>query len=62
MGSYRAFYTDWSIISFYGSHIINCAGNGGMLCLNDDEMYVKAKLLFAHGEDPRLFLMRKVKQ
>ena len=27
-------WTDMSITSFYGSHIINCAGNGGALCLN----------------------------
>ena len=28
-------YADISITSFYGSHIINCAGNGGMVCFND---------------------------
>ena len=28
-------YADVSITSFYGSHIINCAGNGGMVCFND---------------------------
>ena len=32
-------YADISITSFYGSHIINCAGNGGALCLNDKEVY-----------------------
>ena len=31
-------YSDISITSFYGSHIINCAGNGGMLCMNDEKM------------------------
>ena len=31
-------YTDISITSFYGSHIINCAGNGGMLCFNNKSL------------------------
>ena len=26
-------FTDMSITSFYGSHIINCAGNGGALAV-----------------------------
>ena len=38
-------YADISITSFYGSHIINCAGNGGMVCFNDKRKYIKAKLL-----------------
>jgi len=29
-------FTDMSITSFYGSHIINCAGNGGALTINND--------------------------
>ena len=29
------FYSDISITSFYGSHIISCAGNGGMFLTND---------------------------
>ena len=28
--------SDISTTSFYGSHVINCAGNGGMLCVNDE--------------------------
>ena len=31
-------YSDMSITSFYGSHIINCAGNGGALLLNDKKI------------------------
>ena len=31
------YYSDMSITSFYGSHIINCAGNGGALALNDKQ-------------------------
>ena len=38
-------YADMSITSFYGSHIINCAGNGGALCLDDEKVIEKAKLL-----------------
>ncbi len=48
-------YTDWSITSFYGSHIINCAGNGGMLCMNDEYAYKKAKLLRSWGRSSSLF-------
>ena len=48
-------YSDWSITSFYGSHIINCAGNGGMLCINDEKIYKKAKLLRSWGRSSSLF-------
>lgn len=48
-------YTDLSITSFYGSHIINCAGNGGMICFNDKKLYQKAKLLRSWGRSSSLF-------
>ena len=48
------FYTDVSITSFYGSHIINGAGNGGMLCVNNTEIYRKAKLLRSWGRSSSL--------
>ena len=48
-------YSDMSITSFYGSHIINCAGNGGALCLNDDKIFSKAKLLRSWGRSSSLF-------
>ena len=32
-GKSTGYYADMSITSFYGSHIISCAGNGGMLIL-----------------------------
>jgi CDP-6-deoxy-D-xylo-4-hexulose-3-dehydrase len=44
-----------SITSFYGSHIINCAGNGGALMLNDDYVIDKAKLLRSWGRSSSLF-------
>ena len=49
------FYSDWSITSFYGSHIINCAGNGGMLCINNDDIYKRAKLLRSWGRSSSIF-------
>jgi len=48
-------YTDMSITSFYGSHIINCAGNGGALAINDDTVMEKAKLLRSWGRSSSLF-------
>lgn len=48
-------YTDISVTSFYGSHIINCAGNGGMVCFNNKNHYLKAKLLRSWGRSSSLF-------
>jgi len=48
-------YADISITSFYGSHIINCAGNGGMVCFNDKKQYIRAKLLRSWGRSSSLF-------
>ncbi len=48
-------WSDWSMTSFYGSHIINCAGNGGMLCVNDPEQLERAKLLRSWGRSSSLF-------
>ncbi len=49
------YYSDMSITSFYGSHIINCAGNGGALAINDDKILEKAKLLRSWGRSSSLF-------
>mgnify|MGYP001379520990 CR=1 FL=1 len=48
-------HADISITSFYGSHIINCAGNGGMVCFNNKSKYTKAKLLRSWGRSSSLF-------
>ena len=48
------YFTDISITSFYGSHVINGAGNGGMLCLNDKKMFLKSKLLRSWGRSSSL--------
>lgn len=49
-------YTDLSTTSFYGSHVINCAGNGGMLCVNTEELTARAKLLRSWGRSSSLFV------
>jgi CDP-6-deoxy-D-xylo-4-hexulose-3-dehydrase len=49
------FFSDMSITSFYGSHIINCAGNGGALAINDDKVMERAKLLRSWGRSSSLF-------
>ena len=49
------YFTDISTTSFYGSHIINCAGNGGMVCYNNLNYYKKAKLLRSWGRSSSLF-------
>tara|TARA_B110000438_G_scaffold297579_1_gene344181 strand:+ start:238 stop:1449 length:1212 start_codon:yes stop_codon:yes gene_type:complete len=43
------FYSDISITSFYGSHIISCAGNGGMFLTNNKNFFEKAKVLRSWG-------------
>ena len=54
-GHPTGFYTDFSTTSFYGSHIINCAGNGGMLCLNNDNDYNLARLLRSWGRSSSVY-------
>jgi len=49
-------FTDMSTTSFYGSHIINCAGNGGMLCVNTDAYYDRGRLLRSWGRSSSLFV------
>lgn len=48
-------FSDISITSFYGSHIINCAGNGGIACFNNKNIYNRAKLLRSWGRSSSLF-------
>ncbi len=49
-------YTDMSTTSFYGSHIVNCAGNGGMLCVNTEAFYDRGRLLRSWGRSSSLFV------
>lgn len=48
-------FSDISTTSFYGSHVINCAGTGGMLCVNSDEFDRRARLLRSWGRTSSLF-------
>jgi len=55
-GSSSGRFTDMSTTSFYGSHVVNAAGNGGMLCVNDDEHLRRGKLLRSWGRSSSLFV------
>jgi len=48
-------YSDVTTNSFYASHIINGAGNGGIVCFNDYKLYEKAKLLRGWGRSSATF-------
>ena len=47
--------SDISTTSFYGSHVITAAGNGGMICVNDDALARRALLLRSWGRTSSLF-------
>lgn len=49
-------FSDVSTTSFYGSHVINCAGNGGMLCVNEEHLAKSAMLLRSWGRSSSLFV------
>ena len=42
-------YSDISITSFYGSHVISCAGNGGIFLTNNKKHYLRSKVLRSWG-------------
>lgn len=48
--------SDISTTSFYGSHVINCAGNGGMLCVNRQDWVEEATLLRSWGRSSSVFV------
>ncbi len=54
-GKSNGAYCDAAITSFYGSHVINGAGNGGMLVTDSIEVYEKARLLRSWGRSSSLF-------
>jgi len=55
-GKSAGIYTDMSTTSFYGSHVITCGGNGGMLCVNSEKLANRAKLLRSWGRSSSLFV------
>lgn len=48
--------SDISTTSFYGSHVVTAAGNGGMLCVNDEALARRALLLRSWGRTSSLFV------
>ena len=41
--------SDIATTSFYGSHIVTCAGSGGAICMDDDKLADRARLLRGWG-------------
>lgn len=48
-------YSHITTTSFYGSHIINGAGGGGMICVNDDKWYERLLVMRGWGRQSSLF-------
>ncbi|MDC1028191.1 aminotransferase class I/II-fold pyridoxal phosphate-dependent enzyme [Candidatus Pelagibacter sp.] len=48
-GKPTGYFSDISITSFYGSHVISCAGNGGMMLTDNKSLYEKAKVMRSWG-------------
>lgn len=48
-------YSDISVTSFYGSHIINGAGGGGMIMVNDPKWESRLKVLRGWGRQSSLY-------
>jgi CDP-6-deoxy-D-xylo-4-hexulose-3-dehydrase len=44
-------YADVTMTSFYGSHLISCAGNGAILITNNKKLYLKAKKIRSWGRE-----------
>ena len=48
-------YTDITTTSFFGSHIITAAGNGGMILVNNAKWHTRAKVLRGWGRNSSVF-------
>lgn len=48
-------YSDISITSFYGSHVINGAGGGGMIMVDSDDWLLRLKVLRGWGRQSSLY-------
>lgn len=55
-GERMGWYSDVTATSFYGMHIINGAGNGGMVCVNDDDLADRIKILRSWGRSSTRFV------
>jgi CDP-6-deoxy-D-xylo-4-hexulose-3-dehydrase len=47
--------TDISTTSFYATHVITCAGSGGMICLNNAELETRARVMSGWGRSSARF-------
>tara|TARA_A100001015_G_scaffold243633_1_gene278670 strand:- start:2480 stop:3685 length:1206 start_codon:yes stop_codon:yes gene_type:complete len=54
-GTSTGSFADVAITSFYGSHVINGAGNGGMIATSDSDIAAKCRLLRSWGRSSSLF-------
>lgn len=54
-GKPTGFHSDISVTSFYGSHIINGAGGGGMIMVNDPKWESRLKVLRGWGRQSSLY-------
>ncbi len=48
-------YSDITTTSFFGSHIITAAGNGGMILVNNPKWHTRAKVLRGWGRNSSIF-------
>lgn len=55
-GRSLGYYSDVTTTSFYGMHVINCAGNGGMVCVNRDDLADRIRLLRSWGRSSTRFV------
>ena len=53
-------FSDISTTSFYGSHIITAAGEGGMICCNDKKMDEKCRVLRGWGRSSAISESEKI--
>ncbi len=53
-------FSDVSTTSFYGSHIITAAGEGGMICCNDEKMDERCRILRGWGRSSAINESEKI--
>ncbi len=55
-GKNIGYYSDISTSSFYGMHMINCAGNGGIVCTSNAKYAERLRVLRSWGRSSSLFV------
>ena len=55
-------FSDISTTSFYGSHIITAAGEGGMICCNDQKMDEKCRIMRGWGRSSAINESEKIQE